>query len=100
MSEVKKRLRKRFEEICKEEGVLYDDVKEIYESQFAFTKAKIESLTKDHLSKASDEVLNNLVFKYMYLGKLFSAPSLQKYGNNKNNITNNKDGENNQDGEQ
>lgn len=58
----------------------------MWRSQFAFAKETIEKYDKEYLANASKEELEELVFNFIYLGKIHSAESLQKYGNKKNNI--------------
>lgn len=84
--DIKKRIVKRFRRIANDRGITYAEVLKVFRSQFKFTKETIEKLETEDLSKMSAEELDNYVFNFMYLGKIYTNKQLQKTGNKKNNI--------------
>lgn len=66
-------------------GIPYAEVNKVFRSQFQFAKEKIEELDKETLSTASKQELEEIVFNFLYLGKIHTNEALQKLGNKKNN---------------
>lgn len=83
---IQKRIRKRLEEIAIKERVEPSEALKVFRSQFLFAKTKIESIEKEWLRTASEEELKELVFNFIYIGKIHSNKLLQKFGNKKNNF--------------
>ena len=83
-------IRKRFEEKLREiaiaEGVEVKEVREVFRSQFKFTKEKIEAIDKKWLAKAAVAEINKIVFNYIYIGKVHSGNRLQEYANKRNKL--------------
>ena len=90
---IKKRLAKRFRRIASQNKVSNYELQKVWRSQFAFAKEKLESYDKKVLAKATKEELEEIVINFLYLGKIYSSESLQKFGNKKNGIDEESDGE-------
>lgn len=84
--EIRKRVIKRFRRIANQNNTTYAEVLKAFKSQFKFTKEKIEELSKEKLANMSEKELEDYVFNYIYLGKIFTTKKLQEYGNKKNKI--------------
>ena len=90
---IRKRIEKRLRRIADEEKISYNEVYKVFRSQFLFAKEKIEGYEKEWLATASEDEIKELVFNFIYIGKIHSSPKLQKFGNNKNNLKGEKNGE-------
>ncbi len=89
---IRKRVEKRLRRIAEKEGITYNEAYKIFRSQFLFTKQMIEGYDKEWLATTNEEEIKELVFNFIYIGKIHSSPALQKFGNNKNINKGEKDG--------
>ena len=89
---IRKRVEKRLRRISNKEGVTYNEVYKVFRSQFLFAKEKIEGLDKEWLASADEEEIKELVFNFIFIGKIHSSPRLQEFGNNKNQLKGEKHG--------
>lgn len=83
---IRKRLAKRLRRIATKNKVPNIEVQKVWKSQFGFAKELLEEYNKEFLATASEEELKEIVINFIYLGKIHSAESLQKFGNKKNKI--------------
>lgn len=83
---IRKRVERRLRRISNDEEVSYHEVYKVFRSQFLFAKEKIEGLDKEWLRNTSEEELQELVFNFIYIGKIHSSKKLQTFGNNKNDL--------------
>jgi hypothetical protein len=74
---VKQRIATRLRKIAIDEGITYHEVNKIWQSQFKFAKEKLESYSPEHLANASKDELEEIVFNFLYLGKIFTTPGIQ-----------------------
>jgi len=88
---IRKKVEKRLRRIANKEGITYTEVYKIFRSQFLFAKEKIEGLDKEWLADARPEELRELVFNFIYIGKIHSGVRSQAFGNNKNRIKRERD---------
>lgn len=77
----RQRVIKRLRQIANEEGITYTEVHNAFNSQFKFTKEKIEELEEEHIANASKEELEEYVFNFIYLGKVHTNQRLQALTN-------------------
>lgn len=89
---IRKRVERRLRRIAEAEKITFNEVYKIFRSQFLFTKQTIEGLDKEWLRTTSEEEIKELVFNFIYIGKIHSSKRLQDYGNNKNNLKGEKNG--------
>ena len=81
---IRKRVEKGLRRIANKENITYTEVYKVFRSQFLFAKETIEGLDKEWLASTSEEELKELVFNFIYIGKIHSSKRLQDYGNKKN----------------
>lgn len=89
---IRKRIVKKIRRIASKHGTTYAEANEVFRSQFRFAKMKIEELDEAWLATATKKELEELVFNFLYLGKIHSSEGLQKFAINKHNKL--KDGDN------
>lgn len=88
---IRKRVERKFRRIADKEKMTYTEVYKVFKSQFLFAKEKLEGYDKAFLATATEEEIKELVFNFVYIGKIHSSKRLQIHGNKKNNLK----GENN-----
>ncbi len=89
---IRERIAKRMQRLAAKHNITYHEVYKIYKSQFEFTAQKIGEYTKEELANMPEEELKQLVFNFIYLGKVYTNKKLQKLGNKKNNLNQGEDG--------
>ncbi len=89
---IRKRVEKRLRRIAEKEGITYNEVYKIFRSQFLFAKQTIEGYDKQWLDTVSDEEIKELVFNFIYIGKIHSSPRVRKWAREKNHLKGEKNG--------
>jgi len=88
---VRQRIVKRMMRLANDKGLTYFEVYRIFKSQFACAEEELKKHTKEELANMSEKELSELVFNFIYIGKLFTNKKLQEYGNKKNNFNQGED---------
>lgn len=89
---IRKRVEKRLRRIAEKEKIPYNEVYKVFRAQFLFAKNKIEGYDKEWLATTSEEEIKELVFNFIFIGKIHSSMKLQEFGNNKNTLKGEKNG--------